>query len=63
MILFQENIRKVGEPSEQSGKTKAAVLRTDPSDRRRDFIYGIQTVTSKEQAKELLRQHMAQVWH
>lgn len=59
---MQENIRKVGEPSERSGRTKAAVLRTDPSDRRRDFIYSIQTFSSREQAKELLRQQMAQVW-
>eukprot|EP00066_Takifugu_rubripes_P026113 XP_011615379.1 PREDICTED: uncharacterized protein FLJ43738-like [Takifugu rubripes] len=58
--LIQENIRKVGEPSERSETTKAAVLRTDPSDCRRDFIYSVQTFSSKEQAKELLRQHMAQ---
>lgn len=60
--LFKENIRKVGEPSEDSEKTKAAVLRTEPSDCRRDFIYSVQTLSSKDQAKELLHQHVAQVW-
>lgn len=60
--VLQENMREVGEPREQSEKAKAAVLRMDPSDCRPEFIYSIQTLNSKEQAEELLPQHMAQVW-
>lgn len=59
--FLQENIRKVGEQSEQCGRPKTAVLRMDPSVSRPEFIYSIQTFNSKEQAKKLLQRHLAQV--
>lgn len=58
----QDNIRKVREQSEQSEKPRTAMLRIDPSSSRAGHIYSIQTFNSKEQAKELLHKHVAQVW-
>lgn len=60
--FLQDNKRKVREQSEQSRSPKTAVLRMDPSVSRPEFIYSIQTFNAKEQAKKLLRRHLAQVW-
>lgn len=59
--FFQDNIRTVKEESESLQKPKAAVFSLDQSVAEPKHLYSTHTFNSREQVKELLRKHLAQV--
>lgn len=61
LYFLQDNIRTVKEESERLQKPKAAMFSLSLSAPEPQLMYSTHTFKSREQVKEILQQHLAQV--